>query len=319
MAPSSDTSETGGSSPSVSPHAGTTQASVPSTPSAAPTGGASGGSSESSSASDSVVLSPTLGAVPRSGADAPEAASGVSSADSQPQRRGHRHRWHRPNGPAGSGPFTKPFIGSGPLGPLRTDYKLDRRLEAAESLSDVVDTLAPISRSPAPWEDEISELRDDVASLEARLAASEASLLREVDLRLKAERLCNQASQERNADLDNLQRLRLDHADAARQLVATNIALEQSSQVAAALEQRRRRLDKSLATTHKAIRQGREYFKACIASYGAPLRQLHEYLEQSDRPSSDSGGADAGSTSTMPAAFTTFLEELSQVTSVPKA
>ncbi|GMF60981.1 unnamed protein product [Phytophthora fragariaefolia] len=43
--------------------------------------------------------------------------------------------------------------------PLRADYELDRRLEAAESLSNVVDALAPIPRSPAPLEDENSELR----------------------------------------------------------------------------------------------------------------------------------------------------------------
>ncbi|GMF33991.1 unnamed protein product [Phytophthora fragariaefolia] len=70
--------------------------------------------------------------------------------------------------------------------PLRTDYELDRRLKAAELLSGVVDALAPIPPSPAPWEDDISELRDDIASVEARLAASEASLRCEVDLLLKA-------------------------------------------------------------------------------------------------------------------------------------
>ncbi|GMF34021.1 unnamed protein product [Phytophthora fragariaefolia] len=160
--------------------------------------------------------------------------------------------------------------------PLRTDYELDQRLEAAGSLSDVVDALALIPRSPAPWEYELTELRDDVASLEARLAASEASLRREVDLRFKAERLCNQASHERNAALENLRRIRLDHADASRQLVATNIALEQSSQAAAVLEQRCRRLDKSPADTHKVIRQER----------------------------------DSASAPTIPAAFVTFLEEL---------
>ncbi|GMF37600.1 unnamed protein product [Phytophthora fragariaefolia] len=52
--------------------------------------------------------------------------------------------------------------------PLRTDYELDQRLEAAGSLSDVVDALAPIPRSLAPWEYELTELRGDVASLEAR-------------------------------------------------------------------------------------------------------------------------------------------------------
>ncbi|GMF49026.1 unnamed protein product [Phytophthora fragariaefolia] len=194
--------------------------------------------------------------------------------------------------------------------PLRTDYELDQRLEAVGSLSDVVDALAPVPRSPSPWEYELTELRDDVASLEARLAASEASLRGGVDLRLKAERLCNQASHERNAALENLWRIRLDHADAARQLVATNIALEQSSQAAAALEQRCRRLNKTLADTHNAIRQDREQFKAGISSYAAQLRQLREYLEQNDRQSSASGGASSASASAMPAAFTTFLDEL---------
>ncbi|GMF57228.1 unnamed protein product [Phytophthora fragariaefolia] len=194
--------------------------------------------------------------------------------------------------------------------PVRTDYELDQRLEAAGSLSGVVDALAPIPRSLAPWEYELTELRDDVASLEARLAASEASLRREIDLRLKAERLCNQASHERNAALENLRCIRLDHADAARQLVATNIALEQSSQAAAVLEQRCRRLDKSPADTLKVIRHDREQFKAGISSYAAQLRQLREYLEQSDRQSSGSGGASPTSASAMPVAFVTFLEEL---------
>ncbi|GMF28881.1 unnamed protein product [Phytophthora fragariaefolia] len=194
--------------------------------------------------------------------------------------------------------------------PRRIDYELDQRHEATGSLSDVVEALAPIPRSPAPWEHELSELRDDVASLEVRLATSEASLRREDDLRLNAERLCNQASHERNAALENLRRLRLDHADAARQLVATNIALEQSSEAAAVLEQQCRRLDKSLADNHKVIRQDQEHVKVGIASYAAQLRQLREYLEQSDRQSSVSGGTSSASASAMPAAFATFLEEL---------
>ncbi|GMF24398.1 unnamed protein product [Phytophthora fragariaefolia] len=47
--------------------------------------------------------------------------------------------------------------------PLHTDYDLDQRLEAAGSLSDIVGALAPTPRSPAPWEYEHTELRDDVA------------------------------------------------------------------------------------------------------------------------------------------------------------
>ncbi|GMF35762.1 unnamed protein product [Phytophthora fragariaefolia] len=356
MAPRSTSVRAGGDSPSRPPLTDVAEASAPSSPTTASTGDASGAGSEPSLARPVDALSPVLGAAPRSAADAPEAALGADSADSQPQGSvsssgasggGARSAANAPEASSvalGASRFSSVrwediedivttgtdrtvrqvqestqshFLALARLvvdlnrqPPLRTDYELDQRLEAAGSLSDVVDALAPIPRSPAPWVYELTELRDDVASLEARLAASEASLRREVDLRLKAERLCNQASHERNASLENLRRIRLDHADAARQLVATNIALEQSSQAAAVLEQRCRRLDKSVADTHKVIRYDREQFKAGIFSYAAQLRQLREYLEQSDRQSSVSVGASSASASAMPAAFVTFLEEL---------
>ncbi|GMF18238.1 unnamed protein product [Phytophthora fragariaefolia] len=61
---------------------------------------------------------------------------------------------------------------------------------------------------------------------------------------------------------------------------------------------------------HKVIRQDCENFKAGIASYATEHRQLREYPERSKHQSSVSGGAGSASTSTMPAAFATFLEEL---------
>ncbi|GMF51369.1 unnamed protein product [Phytophthora fragariaefolia] len=328
MAPPSTSTGAGGDSPSRPSLAGAAEVSAPSSPLTASTGDASGAGSESSLTRLGDALGSVLGAASRSAADAPEAAPGADSADSQPQgsvsssgvpsdgtcsaANAPEASFVAPGAPrfssvrreviedivtAGTdrtvrqvqGSTQSQFLALARLvvdlnrrPPLRTDYELDQRLEAAGSLSDVVGSLAPVPRSPAPWEYELTELRDDVASLEARLAASEASLRREVDLRLKAERLCNQASHERNAALENLRRIRLDHADAGRQLVATNIALEQSSQAAAALEQRCRCLDKSLADTHKVIRHDREQFKAGISSYAAQLRQLREYLEQSD-------------------------------------
>ncbi|GMG15244.1 unnamed protein product [Phytophthora fragariaefolia] len=310
----------GGDSPSRHSLAGAAEVSTPSSPLAASTGDASGAGSESSSTRPGDALGLVLGTAPRSAADAPEAAPGANSADSQPQgsdiedivTAGTDRTVRQVQGATQSQflAMARLVVDLNRRPPLRTDYELDQRLEAAGSLSDVVSVLAPVPRSPALWEYELTELRDDVASLEARLAASEASLRREVDLRLKAERLCNQASHERNAALENLRYIRLDHAYAARQLVAINIALEQSSQAAAVLEQRCGRLDKSLADTQKVIRHDREQFKAGIASYAAQLRQIREYLEQSDRQSSASGGASLASASAIPAAFATFLEKL---------
>ncbi|GMF51143.1 unnamed protein product [Phytophthora fragariaefolia] len=271
MAPPSDALETDRCSLSV---AGPTEASVPGIPSAAPVGGASGGAALGVSSADSHPPGSVSGSgAPDDGtcaaADAPEVSSAAPGAASFTSVR-----WEDIEDivTAGADRTVQPVQGStqshflalarlvvdlNRRPPLGSDYELDRRLKAAESLSNVVDALAPVSRSPAPWEGEIAELRDDVASLEAQLATSEASRRREVDLRLKAKCLCNQASHERNAALEPPpRRLRLDHADAARQLVATNIALEQSSQAAAVLEQRCRRLDKSLADTSASIWSG---------------------------------------------------------------
>ncbi|GMF23707.1 unnamed protein product [Phytophthora fragariaefolia] len=314
MAPSSTSVGAGGDSPPRPPPAGVAEASAPSSPTTASTGDASGAGLEPSFARPVDALSPVLGAAPRSAADAPEAALGIDSADSQPQGSvsssgasgdGARSAAHAPEVSSAalgasrfplsdgrtsrtSSPqepiawssryrvYSEPLLGSGPLvvdlnrrPPLRTDYELDQRHVAAESLSDVVDALAPIPRSPAPWEYELTELRDDVSSLEARLAASEALLCRDVDLRLKAERLCNQASHERN-----------------------------SSQAAADLEQRCRRLDKLLVDTHKVIRHDREQFKAGISSYAAQLRQLRDWRSRL-RQQLDGAAAKSGSSTSL--------------------
>ncbi|GMF18035.1 unnamed protein product [Phytophthora fragariaefolia] len=220
MAPPITSPGTGGGSPSRPPLAGAAEASAPSSSSTASTGEASSGISESSSTPAGTALSPTLGAAPRSAADAPEAAPGVSSAESQPQSsvsgsgasgddtcaaadgpevssaiagafRFSYVRWDDIEDivTAGAGRTAQQVQGStqshflagarlvvdlNRRPPLRTDYELDQRLEAAGSLSEVVEALAPIPCSPAPWEDELSELRDDVASLEARERQSSA-------------------------------------------------------------------------------------------------------------------------------------------------
>ncbi|GMF36829.1 unnamed protein product [Phytophthora fragariaefolia] len=273
MAPPAATPGADDGSPSRPPLAGVVEASAPISQPTTSTGDASGVAQSLPRLDQTTdALSPALGAAPRSAADAPEAAFGAGPADSQPQGSVSS------SGASGDGACSAAdapyhFLALARLvvdlnrrPPLRTDYGLDQRLEAAGSLSDVVEALAPIPRSPAPWEHELSELRDDVASRKARLAASEASLRREVELRLKAKCVCNQALDERNAVLETLRRLRLDHADAARQLVATNIALEQGSQAVAVLEQRCRRLNKSLADIHKVIRQERESLNAGLQS-----------------------------------------------------
>ncbi|GMF52966.1 unnamed protein product [Phytophthora fragariaefolia] len=155
--------------------------------------------------------------------------------------------------------------------PLRTDYELDQRLEAPGSLSD----LRSVVRLT-------SGLKQTACATKLRTSAALPS---------------------RTFDASGLIMPMLPGS-------LWRLALEQSSQAAAALEQRCCRLDKSLADTHKDIRHDREQFKASISSYAAQLHQLREYLEQSDRQSSASGGASSAPASAIPVAFATFLEEL---------
>ncbi|GMF53701.1 unnamed protein product [Phytophthora fragariaefolia] len=85
MAPPAAASGADGGSPSHPPLAGVVEALAPSSLLTASTGDARGEGSESPLAQTDAALSPAPGAVPRSAADVPEAASGASSADSQPQ------------------------------------------------------------------------------------------------------------------------------------------------------------------------------------------------------------------------------------------
>ncbi|GMF57297.1 unnamed protein product [Phytophthora fragariaefolia] len=281
MAPPSTSVGTGGDSPSRPPFAGVAEASASRSPTTASTGDASGAGSEPSLAQPVDALSPPQGSVSSSGASGDGTRSAADAPEASPVPLGASRfssvRWEDIEDIVTTGTdlavrqvqestqshflaLARLVVDLNRRPPLRTDYELDQRLEAAGSLSDVAGALAPVPRSPVPWEYELTELRDDVASLESRLAASEASSV--------------------------------------------------SSQAATVLVQRCRRLDKSLADTHKVIRHDREQFKAGISSYAAQLRQLREYLEQSDRQGSGSGGASSASASAMLAAFVTFLEEL---------
>ncbi|GMF37978.1 unnamed protein product [Phytophthora fragariaefolia] len=255
----------------------------------------SGGTSESSSTPAGTALSPTLGAAPRSTADAPEAASGVSSADSQRQSS---------------------VSGSGASG--------DGTCAAADA-PEASSALSGASRfSSVRWEDiqDIVSAGTDRTVQQVRVHLEPFLGLGPLGGRLEPSATPPHRLRARLAPRDGWAPLRSQRgsrepqaaqaqlADAARPHVATNIALEQSSHAAAVLEQRCRCLDKSLGDTHKVIRQDRENFKAGIASYATQVRQQREYLERSERQSSVSGGAGSASKSTMPAAFATFLEEL---------
>ncbi|GMF32069.1 unnamed protein product [Phytophthora fragariaefolia] len=265
MAPPSTSVGTGGDSPSRPPLAGVAEASASRSPTNASTGDASGAGSEPSLAQPVDALSPVPGAAPRSAADAPEAALGADSADSQPQ---------------GS------VSGSG--------ASVDGTRSAANAPEASSVPLGASQFSSVRWE-----------GIEDIVTTGTDRTVRQVQESTQSHFL---ALARLEVDLNHRPPLRTDY-ELDQRLEAAG-SLSDSSQAAAALEQRCRRLDKSLADTHKVIRHDREQFKAGISSYAAQLRQLREYLEQSDRQSSVSGGASSASASAMPAAFVTFLEEL---------
>ncbi|GMF23121.1 unnamed protein product [Phytophthora fragariaefolia] len=278
MAIPADSPGADGGLPSRPPLAGVAEVSAPSPLSTASTGDASGEGSESSVAQPDDVLSPVLGAVPRSAADAPEAASSAGSADSQPQ--GSVTGSGAPGDGACSAADAREASSAVPGAPRFSSVRW-------EDIEDIVTTGTDRT---------VRQVQESAQRHFLALARLVVDLNRRPPLRTDYE-------------LDQRLKAAGSLSDVVDALAPIPRSLG-SSQAAAVLEQRCRRLDKSLADTHKVIRQDREQFKAGIASFAAQLRQLRGYLEQSDRQSSVSGGTSSSIAFAMPAAFTTILEEL---------
>ncbi|POM72709.1 Hypothetical protein PHPALM_10539, partial [Phytophthora palmivora] len=155
--------------------------------------------------------------------------------------------------------------------PCRVDVNLDRRLQNASNLGEVlVAAIAPV-RIPLHESEEMVSLRDEVSRCQEQVKDAEDKLATEFQLRTRAEMFCAQASCDFNAAANTLHSVRLENVALSRQLALANAAIATHAESSW--------LNSFFART---IRKDWERFKAGVAAYNEQMAKLGSYLLRSD-------------------------------------
>ncbi|POM70772.1 Hypothetical protein PHPALM_12742 [Phytophthora palmivora] len=150
--------------------------------------------------------------------------------------------------------LAKLVVGVARNSPCRIDTILDRRLQSASSLGDVLAAAVAPARTPLHESDEMISLRDEVSQCQAQVKYAEDKLAIEFGLRTKAEMFCTQASCDFNAASNTLHSLGL----------------------------RVKNAEADAAAAVRTIRKDRERFKADMVAYTEQMAKLRSYLLRSD-------------------------------------
>ncbi|POM70183.1 Hypothetical protein PHPALM_13418 [Phytophthora palmivora] len=166
--------------------------------------------------------------------------------------------------------------------PCRVDTILDRRLQSASSLSEVLAAAVAPVRTPLHESEEMISLRDEVSRCQAQVKDAEDKLAIEFGLRTKAEMFCTQASCDFNAASNTLHSVRLENIALSRQLTLANAAIATHAESMAQLGLRVKNAEADAAAAMRTIRKDRERFKAGMVAYTEQMAKLRSYLLRSD-------------------------------------
>ncbi|POM59349.1 hypothetical protein PHPALM_31933 [Phytophthora palmivora] len=145
--------------------------------------------------------------------------------------------------------------------PCRVADNLDRRLQGASNLDDVLAAaIAPV-RIPLHESEEMISLRDEVSRSQEQVKDAEDKLAIEFQLRTRAEMFCTQASYGFNADANTLHSVRLDNVALSRQLALANAAIATHAESMTQLGLRVKNAEADAAAAVRMIRKDRERFK----------------------------------------------------------
>ncbi|POM80563.1 Hypothetical protein PHPALM_1580 [Phytophthora palmivora] len=159
--------------------------------------------------------------------------------------------------------------------PCRVDTILDRRLQSASSLCDILAaSVAPV-RTPLHESDEMFLLRDEVSWCQVQANDAEEKLAIEFGLQTRAEIFfCTQASCDFNTAADNLH--------SVHKLALTNAAIATHAESMAQLGLRVKNTEADAAAAMRTIRKDRERFKAGMVAYTKQMAKIRFYLLLSD-------------------------------------
>ncbi|OWY92838.1 hypothetical protein PHMEG_00037992, partial [Phytophthora megakarya] len=167
--------------------------------------------------------------------------------------------------------------------PPRVHSRLD--LSEASSVSEVLAaTIAPY-RLPPHESEELVDLRDEVARLQARCEEAERSLATEVDLRTTAEANVTRSNEDFYTMSDSNQSLRSENEGLVDRIRDLDTTVARQAYVLQQLKDRYGTSEADCAAAMRYVEQERERAKAGLVVYNAELTKLRQYLEENDRGS----------------------------------
>ncbi|POM67994.1 Hypothetical protein PHPALM_15900 [Phytophthora palmivora] len=172
--------------------------------------------------------------------------------------------------------LAKLVIGVARNPPCRVDVNLDRRLQNASNLGEVLAAaIAPV-RIPLHESEEMVSLRDEFSRCQEQVKDDEDTLATEFQLQTRAEMFCTQASCDFDAAANTLHSVRLENVALSRQLALANAAIATHAESMAQLGLRVKNAEADAAAGMRTIRKDRERFKAGM------MAKLRSYLLRSD-------------------------------------
>ncbi|POM61192.1 hypothetical protein PHPALM_29831 [Phytophthora palmivora] len=178
--------------------------------------------------------------------------------------------------------LAKLIVGVARTPPCRVDVNLDRRLQSASNLGEVLAAaIAPV-RIPLHESEEMVSLRDEISRCQEQVKDAEDKLATEFQIRTRAEMFCTQASCDFNAAANTLHSVRLENVALSRQLALANAAIATHAESMAQLGLRVKNAEADSAAAIRTIRKDRERFKAGMVAYTEQMAKLRSYLLRSD-------------------------------------
>ncbi|OWZ03319.1 hypothetical protein PHMEG_00024972 [Phytophthora megakarya] len=163
--------------------------------------------------------------------------------------------------------------------PHQIDIPLDRRLEEATSLSEVLSAALPPRRFNLTESEHVVGLRNEVTRFTAALKDAEDTIAEQVERVEKAEVFCVQASNEAN-DLDSiLGKRRQDFGLMNKRLHVAQGAIAHHAEILDSFKKRLSAAENESATSLHLLRVERERFKAGLVGYTAQEKELNRLLK----------------------------------------
>ncbi|KAE9010616.1 hypothetical protein PR003_g19565 [Phytophthora rubi] len=198
--------------------------------------------------------------------------------------------------------------------PLRVDPDLDRRLEGAHDLDNIVHAVAPGANTPpANWDTEMEILRVDVRYHREQLRECEKWLYKETDLRRQAESLCASISNERNEAVEEANTLREERDEVTRPAALAAVSLQKSADIIDLLKARIGKYDKKLEEARKTVRNDRLKIKKGLSDLTSCLKTFRQYLEARQRDRESGCLVDHGTDTTLPEGFQALLDQVRSI------